>query len=264
MNYNELAFFTGLFGSIHCVGMCGPLAFAIPSFREQAWLIVFDKLLYNIGRTLTYTFLGLIIGLVGQQLWLAGVQQSLSIITGIFIIFAAFSRIFNISIGNGKWATRMIQPFNRMLSYALKHKSGHLITGFLNGLLPCGFVYLAMAGALNTGNSVSAAQYMLFFGLGTMPLMFAAMISTSFISPIFRRRINKAIPIVMLILGLWFVLRGLNLDIPYLSPKKVESGVEVCSVPDHSGRAAKTSKKHLSFRTKIRNHPAILNNCVSG
>jgi hypothetical protein len=81
MKYNELAFFTGLFGSIHCVGMCGPLAFAIPSFREQAWLILFDKLLYNIGRTLTYTVLGLFIGLVGQQLWLAGVQKSLSILT---------------------------------------------------------------------------------------------------------------------------------------------------------------------------------------
>ncbi len=128
-----------------------------------------------------------------------------------------------------------MQPFNRLISYALKHKSGHLITGILNGLLPCGFVYLALAGALNTGNSVSAAEYMLFFGLGTFPLMFIAMISTSFIGPIFRRRINKSIPLVMLSLGLWFVLRGLELDIPYLSPKKVESGVEVCSGSE-SGR----------------------------
>jgi hypothetical protein len=229
MNYNELAFFTGLFGSIHCVGMCGPLAFAIPSFREQPWLILFDKLVYNIGRTLTYTVLGLIIGLIGQQLWLAGVQQSLSIVTGIFIILAALSRIFNVSFSKGQLATRMIQPFNRLLSYALKHKSGHLIIGILNGLLPCGFVYLAIAGAINTGNSISAGQYMMFFGLGTMPLMFIAMVSTSFAGPIFRRRINKAIPMLMLALGLWFILRGLNLDIPYLSPKKVETGVEVCS-----------------------------------
>ena len=229
MNFNELAFFTGLFGSIHCVGMCGPLAFAIPNFREHRWLILFDKLIYNIGRTLTYVVLGLLIGIIGQQFWIAGIQQSLSIATGILIILAALSRIFNISLGRGKWATRMVQPFNKLISYALKHKSGHFMIGVLNGLLPCGFVYLALAGALNTGNSLSAAQYMLFFGLGTMPLMFAAMVSTSFAGPIFRRRINKVIPLVMLALGVWFVLRGLNLDIPYLSPKKVESGVEVCS-----------------------------------
>lgn len=236
MNYNELAFFTGLFGSIHCVGMCGPLAFAIPSFRGSALLILLDKLVYNIGRTLTYTVLGLIIGLIGQQLWLAGVQSSLSILTGVFIIVAASFRIFKISLGSGKLATKMTQPFNKLISSAIKHKSGHLITGVLNGLLPCGFVYLALAGALNTGNSISAAQYMLFFGLGTLPLMFIAMVSTSFIGPIFRRRINNAIPVVMLLLGSWFVLRGLHLDIPYLSPKKVESGVEICSVPDHSIR----------------------------
>lgn len=236
MNYNELAFFTGLFGSIHCVGMCGPLAFAIPSFREQKWLILFDKLIYNIGRTLTYTLLGLLIGLVGQQLWIVGIQQSLSIATGIIIILAAFSRIFKISLGNGKWANNLVQPFNRLLSNAIKHKSGHLITGILNGLLPCGFVYLALAGALNTGNSISAAQYMLFFGLGTLPLMLIAMISTSFIGPIFRRRINKAIPFIMLALGLWFVLRGLELNIPYLSPMKVESGIEVCSGSSPEGQ----------------------------
>lgn len=236
MNYFELAFFTGLFGSIHCVGMCGPLAFAIPSFREQAWLILVDKLVYNIGRTLSYTVLGLSIGLIGQQLWLAGIQSSLSIVTGLLIITVALFRIFKISWGSGKLATKMTQPFNKLISSAIKHKSGHLIIGILNGLLPCGFVYLALAGALNTGNSISAAQYMLFFGLGTLPLMFIAMVSTSFISPIFRRKINNAIPFVMLLLGLWFVLRGLNLDIPYLSPKKVEGGVEICSGSSPEGQ----------------------------
>lgn len=228
MNYNELAFFTGLFGSIHCVGMCGPLAFAIPSFRNQAWLVLFDKLIYNIGRTFTYTILGLGIGLVGKQLWLAGAQQGLSIMTGIFIILAAFSRMFNISVGNGSWANRMIQPFNRLLSNTIKHKSGHLITGIINGLLPCGFVYIALVSALNTGSSISAAQYMFFFGLGTLPLMFITMVSSNFLGPIIRRKINKIIPFVMLALGLWFLLRGLNLDIPYLSPKKASTEVEVC------------------------------------
>jgi len=228
MNYNELAFFTGLFGSIHCVGMCGPLAFAVPSFHENRWLILFDKLVYNLGRTLTYTLLGVLIGLIGRQLWLAGIQSSISILTGVFIILAASSRILKISYGNGKWVSKIVQPFNKLLSYAMRHKAGHLITGILNGFLPCGFVYLAMAGALNTGSVMASAQYMLFFGLGTLPLMLAAMVSTGLAGPAFRRRINKAIPFVMMGLGVWFILRGLNLDIPYLSPEKVNEGVEVC------------------------------------
>lgn len=228
MNYNELAFFTGLFGSIHCIGMCGPLAFAVPSFHQQRWLLIFDKLVYNLGRTLTYTLLGLIIGLAGRQLWLAGMQQSISILTGIIIIFAAFSRLLKISSGNGLWLSGIVQPFNRILAYALQHKAGHLITGILNGFLPCGFVYLALAGALNTGSVLASAQYMFWFGIGTLPLMMAAMVSTGFAGPAFRRRINKAMPFVMLGLGVWFVLRGLSLDIPYVSPAKLNDGVEVC------------------------------------
>ena len=228
MSYNELAFFTGLFGSIHCIGMCGPLAFAVPSFHQQGWLIIFDKLIYNLGRTLTYTLLGVLIGLAGRQLWLAGMQQSISIITGIFIILAASSRLLKLSIGSGTWISGIVQPFNRLLGYALKHKAGHLIIGILNGFLPCGFVYLAMAGALNTGSVIASAQYMFWFGMGTLPLMMAAMVSTGFAGPSFRRRINKAIPFVMLGLGVWFVLRGLELDIPYLSPPKQDTGIEVC------------------------------------
>lgn len=230
MSYNELAFFTGLFGSIHCIGMCGPLAFAVPGFHQQAWMIVFDKLIYNLGRTITYTLLGLIIGLAGRQLWLAGMQQSISILTGIFIILAASSRILKLSVGKRDWLSRLVQPFNKVLAYALQHKAGHLIIGILNGFLPCGFVYLALAGALNTGNILSSAQYMFWFGIGTLPLMMIAMVSTGFAGPAVRRRINKVIPYAMLCLGAWFILRGINLDIPYLSPPKIDNGVEVCSL----------------------------------
>lgn len=242
MNNNELAFFTGLFGSIHCIGMCGPLAFAVPSLHKQRWLIVFDKLVYNFGRTLSYTLLGIIIGLAGRQLWLSGMQQIISILTGLLIILAAFSRLLKVSFGNGALATKIVQPFNRVLAYALQHKAGHLITGILNGFLPCGFVYLAMAGALNTGSVIASAEYMFWFGIGTMPLMLAAMISTGLAGPLFRRHINKSIPYIMLGLGLWFVLRGLTLDIPYVSPQQEKTGVEVCKVigieksPIYSGR----------------------------
>src|ERR1700760_2968988 len=76
---NELAFFIGLFGSIHCIGMCGPLAFAIPVIENKWWLIVADKVLYNLGRIVTYTLLGLLMGFIGRQLWIFGLQQFICI-----------------------------------------------------------------------------------------------------------------------------------------------------------------------------------------
>jgi sulfite exporter TauE/SafE len=228
MSSNQVAFFIGLFGSVHCIGMCGPLAFAIPSFHERWWLVVTDKFIYNAGRVITYSFLGLLIGVIGKQLWLAGLQQNVSILTGILIITAGFSRLFKIKFMQSRFMPKVLTPVNRLINYALKHKAGHLAIGMLNGLLPCGFVYLALAGAVNTNSPFSSAQYMFWFGVGTFPLMLLATVSSGFIGPAVRRRINKGMPYLMVCLGLWFVLRGLSLDIPYLSPAKQSTGINVC------------------------------------
>ena len=228
MSNNLVAFFIGLFGSIHCVGMCGPLALAVPSFHKKWYLLVADKLLYNFGRVVTYTFLGLLIGFIGRQIWLYGLQQGISILSGILIILIAFSRILKINLTNQTRFGNILMPFNKLLGYAMQHKAGHFIIGLLNGFLPCGFVYLALIGALNTPSPITSAQYMFFFGAGTFPLMLAATISSGFAGPAIRRKINKAIPYVMVCLGCWFILRGLNLNIPYLSPAKQQVGVVKC------------------------------------
>ena len=228
MSNNLVAFFIGLFGSIHCVGMCGPLALAVPSFHNKWYLLVADKLLYNFGRVVTYTFLGLLIGFIGRQIWLYGLQQGISILSGILIILIAFSRILKINLTNQTRFGNILMPFNKLLGYAMQHKAGHFIIGLLNGFLPCGFVYLALIGALNTPSPITSAQYMFFFGAGTFPLMLAATISSGFAGPAIRRKINKAIPYVMVCLGCWFILRGLNLNIPYLSPAKQQVGVVKC------------------------------------
>lgn len=222
-----IAFFIGLFGSIHCVGMCGPLALAVPSFQNRWWLVVTDKLLYNAGRVITYTFLGLLIGFVGKQVWLSGLQQGVSLLTGMLVIMAGLSRLLKIKTTNSKFLSGFTSPVNKVLSYALKHKAGHLIIGLLNGFLPCGFVYLALAGAANSAAPLPAAQYMFWFGMGTFPLMLMAMVSSGFAGPIVRRRINNAMPYLMVCLGLWFVIRGLSLNIPYLSPIKQMPGSTV-------------------------------------
>jgi len=228
MNTNELAFFIGLFGSIHCIGMCGPLAFAVPVGQNKWWLIVGDKLLYNVGRVISYTFLGWLIGFAGRQLWISGLQQSISLLSGLLIIMAGFSRIFKLRLYQSKVFNQMVSPVNRLLNYAFSHHAGHLVIGLLNGFLPCGFVYLALVGAINTNSPGMAAQYMFWFGVGTFPLMLIATISSGFIGPVVRRRINRTMPYLMVCLGFWFVLRGLNLNVPYLSPAKPESGVSSC------------------------------------
>lgn len=220
-----LAFFIGFFGSVHCIGMCGPLAFAVPSFHSNRLLVLADKLMYQAGRVLSYSVLGVVTGIIGRELWLSGMQQSLSIVTGILIVMAALSRLFKRSVARYTPSAFLV-PFNRLFGYALKHRANHLIVGMLNGLLPCGFVYLALAGAVNTGTAANSAAYMFFFGLGTLPLMLIATFGMGLATPAFRRKINMAIPYLMICLGLWFVLKGLTLDIPYLSPAKgVETGV---------------------------------------
>lgn len=228
MSNNSVAFFIGLFGSVHCIGMCGPLALSLPSFQQRWWLVVGDKVLYNLGRMITYSFLGLLIGFIGKQLWLMGLQQGVSLVSGGFIILAGIFGIFKIRLDHSRVISPLLAPVNRLLNYALQHKAGHLIVGLLNGFLPCGFVYLAMAGAINTESPLTAAAYMFWFGAGTFPLMLLATVSAGFIGPQVRRRINKAMPYLMVFLGLWFILRGLNLDIPYLSPRKPASGVSIC------------------------------------
>jgi sulfite exporter TauE/SafE len=218
MTAYEVAFYIGLFGSVHCIGMCGPLAFAVPTAANNRLAFIWDKFVYQAGRIVSYTALGLIIGTLGKQLWLLGLQQGISIASGVLILAAAASRLLKLSFVKTGVENRFFTAINRMVIYAVNKRWGHIFIGMLNGLLPCGFVYLALVGALNTTSATMAAQYMFWFGLGTLPLMFIAAASTGFINLKLRRKLNAIVPYFMVFLGSWFVLRGLSLDIPYLSP----------------------------------------------
>ena len=217
MSDRELAFFIGLLGSLHCVGMCGPLGFTIPVNTPGRAYLLWNKFIYQLGRIFSYCILGLIAGLLGSQLWNSGLQQGLSIVTGILILFAAFSMIFKGGALTGS-STFLAKPINHLFSLAFKHKANHIVIGMINGLLPCGFVYLALGGAINTGSILNSVSYMFWFGLGTAPLMFVATAIVGLGSFSMRQKITKSIPYMMLFIGAWFVLRGLELNIPYLSP----------------------------------------------
>jgi len=221
-------FLIGLLGSFHCVGMCGPIVMTLPDQKNH---FIQSRLLYNLGRTISYTLLGLLAGLFGQGLQLAGWQQGLSIATGVFIILSIF---INRGQSNIPSITKAVNFLKRNLGSALKGngKTRFLMIGTLNGLLPCGFVYLALAGAINAPVYWQSGLYMALFGLGTIPLMFAFSISGRALPVLWRIKLNKVAPYLAGCLAILFIIRGLNLGIPYVSPKLVENNVTVSEISE--------------------------------
>ncbi|HAB52515.1 MAG: hypothetical protein A2315_06600 [Ignavibacteria bacterium RIFOXYB2_FULL_35_12] len=212
----------GFLGSLHCIGMCGPIALALPTQSKSKLSLYSGRLLYNLGRVVTYSVMGLIIGLIGHRINLGGYQQILSIALGaiILIIILLPSRIKNLfsSLSIVRVITKVLQS-----SIGLLFRKGSQISlfaiGVLNGFLPCGFVYVALAGAVALGSVERSILFMALFGLGTIPAMFSASIVTNLFGQNFRKKVNHAIPVFAAVLAVIFILRGLNLGIPYLSPK---------------------------------------------
>lgn len=218
------AFILGLLGSLHCVGMCGPIAFMLPVDRSNSLKKVSQIGIYHIGRLLAYSLIGLIFGLLGKSLNLFGVQQQLSITIGILMIvvvlipYRTFAK-YNLS----KPLNKVISKVKSSLGKALKKKTPDtfLTIGFLNGFLPCGLVYMAVFGAIATGSLLQGSFYMILFGIGTIPLMTSAIYLGKFLNQTIKQRIQKAIPVFVVIIGVLFILRGLGLGIPYISPAPV-------------------------------------------
>ena len=193
------AFLMGLLGSFHCIGMCGPIVLALPLKG------VFYKLVYNIGRVITYAAIGSIIGFIGHSFSLVGWQQSLSIGTGIImLVVVLFTKYKHFDLPLNGFLNRVYLYVKHKLGPLLKSKSSFspLIIGMLNGLLPCGLVYAAMFTALSMGSIEGSAYYMLFFGLGTIPLMLILGISSGFVSASMRTRLNKAVPYFLVVLAI--------------------------------------------------------------
>lgn len=219
------AFLFGLLGSFHCVGMCGPIAFMLPVDRSSKAKGIWQTTLYHIGRLFTYSLIGVIFGLVGSSFQLFGLQQGLSIAMGVFMLLVLVIpvRVFN-KYNFSKPMFRWIGKVKSALGKELKQKKSDtfLTIGFLNGFLPCGLVYMAVFGAIASGSPLMGGVYMLFFGLGTVPLMSFAVYLGNFLKGNARHRIQRVIPIFVAIVAILFIFRGLGLGIPYISPEAVE------------------------------------------
>ncbi|MDP5229849.1 MAG: sulfite exporter TauE/SafE family protein [Cellulophaga sp.] len=218
------ALILGLMGSLHCVGMCGPIAFMLPVDRTNNVKKFIQIFIYHFGRLLAYGILGLVFGLLGKGLFVFGMQQKLSIAIGVLMIvvmlipYKTFSK-YNFS----KPVYKIIGKVKNRLGKELQKKTPDtfLTIGFLNGFLPCGLVYMALFGAIAMGDALQGSLYMMIFGAGTIPLMTTAIYFSALLKNTAKQKIQKLIPVFVVVIGALFILRGLGLGIPYISPAPV-------------------------------------------
>ena len=213
----------GFASGFHCIGMCGPIALSLGLTKKQATNYYLQNLTYQFGRIVTYTFLGAILGIIGQGFQMAGFQQYLTIGVGVLLIVMAL-----FSFGGKDFASKI--PFLSGFLLKVKMNLGKLLqkadyksrfsTGILNGFLPCGMVYMALTASLAAGGIWQGSLFMALFGLGTLPFMFAVVLVGNLMTQTFRIKILKFVPFMMILLGALFILRGLEIGIPYVSPKK--------------------------------------------
>ncbi len=210
------AFLIGLLGSFHCFGMCGPIALAIPVPREKR---VIGSILYNLGRSLTYVLLGVIFGGIGMSFEILGFNKYLSIGVGVLMLLAIAIPQINKVLQNRYYDSSWMRWIKKKIGYFFKQRtfSATFSVGVLNGLIPCGLIYAAVAGSLVTSNVLDGAIFMFMFSLGTMPAMFSV-----FAIPMFKKLsrfgFNKLIPVLMTFLALIFIYRGITFDIPQIDP----------------------------------------------
>jgi len=211
----------GLTSNFHCIGMCGPIALAIPVKRDSNLNIAWGVLQYNLGRILTYTLLGITIGFIGLSINIIGVLQVLSIIAGIGLIIFAWRKYFFKFGSNSRVSAKIQSLLSKGLGKAIQSKSPFrlIALGAINGLLPCGMVYAALLNAVLAGDLFGSGLAMTAFGVGTLPAMMAISFMANKINASMRNKMNNLVPYLLTVVGLLIVLRGMNLDIPYISPK---------------------------------------------
>lgn len=210
----------GFLGSFHCIGMCGPIALAIPTSGNGRFHYIRSSAVYNSGRIITYSLIGLVAGIIGHSIAFAGFQDTFSIIMGSIILLTLllpqvfkFSGIKNsITAATGKLKSALRQHFSRHSLRSI------LLIGLLNGLLPCGLVYLGVAGSLTAGSTVNGILFMVAFGAGTFPAMMSVAFFRDRITASTRNQILRLMPYFISLMAILLILRGLHLGIPYISP----------------------------------------------
>ena len=207
----------GVLGSLHCAAMCGPLQLALPMPPGGPGRIIAGRIVYQLSRVATYCVLGVVAGFVGRSLFVAGLQRWLSIALGVAILMGfLISKRVSVSAP----VVRLVIRLKAAMSAQLQRRSFCALSllGLLNGLLPCGLVYVALAGAVAQGSLLHAVCYMAAFGLGTSPMLLAISLSGKMFPVSVRTQFRRAIPVGVFLLAGLLILRGMSLGIPYVSP----------------------------------------------
>lgn len=210
--------------------MCGPIAMMLPVDRNNQAKKIIQIVTYHLGRLTAYGSIGLLFGLLGRGLYIAGLQQKMSLFIGLAMILVVLIPEKKLTIYNfSKPIFKLITKLKSKLGQQFKNKSynSFFTIGLLNGFLPCGMVYMALFGAIAMQSATFGVLYMVLFGLGTVPLMSAVIFIQSFITLSVRNKIQKAIPYVVILIAVLFILRGLGLGIPYVSPSTMSLFVQV-------------------------------------
>lgn len=210
----------GFVGSVHCVGMCGPLALALPGAAAGRARFFAGRLLYNLGRATTYGSLGLLLGALGAVVAFAGWQRWLAFGLGVVLVVLAFVPVVRRTLGRFEGTSaRWLRPLLARVGplYERGGLPALFVVGLINGLLPCGFVYAALATAVASGTVAGGAGFMATFGLGTVPAMFALSVAGRRVSIRWRARLVRWAPVGLAIVGVLLILRSLSLGL-FLSP----------------------------------------------
>lgn len=211
----------GFLGSFHCIGMCGPLALALPGSDRNLPYLVCSRLVYNLGRVITYSLLGFFVGILSKMIAIGGFQQWLSITVGLLILLGLSLSAFRQKLNRWKaYPSRLMKRATKPIKALFRkgHISSLFLIGLLNGLLPCGFVYLGLSTALTTGTIANSVYFMAGFGFGTFPAMLTLSLAGGLVSLSWRRRLKRVSPYFIALVGVLLIIRGLNLGIPFLSP----------------------------------------------
>ncbi|MFN0122177.1 MAG: sulfite exporter TauE/SafE family protein [Blastocatellia bacterium] len=213
------AFFLGLLGSLHCVGMCGPLALALTPRGATGRRMHTGRLLYHLGRTLTYALLGAVMGLAGGLAGMRGWQQGFSVTAGLLILlWLVLPRAYKerVTRRNTRLFGKLQQPMRDLLR--APGYSAQLLTGVLNGLLPCGFVTLALAGAMTQPGAIRGALFMSLFGLGTVPAMLLLTVAPGWMPSRWRLSLGRLLPAGALLVAILLIIRGFPMHMPATPP----------------------------------------------
>ena len=211
------AFLLGLAGSLHCAGMCGPLVLALAKARPRTVRESTGRVCYHLGRVASYCLLGLMLGLLGHVAAPAGFQRWLSISLG-FVLLGGLLVAARVPLAAPvmKWIALLKSSMSGLIRQ--NSLAAQAMMGALNGLLPCGLVYVAAAGATATGHPLSGAAYMALFGLGTWPMMLGIHLAGQRLPLPARLPLGNITRSAVLLMAVLLILRGLELGIPFVSP----------------------------------------------